>query len=460
MGLFKKWFKKKDKDIVLENVAEQVEETVVEKEETAEISETATEQEEIVEISNSDESEAVNEELTVKAAELEYESEQIEIEEQDITVTESYFESKETITEETCEEFSGEESEIESLEADKIEFADEESQVLEEKDEFKENISTIDEEDVLDETVIEEKPKSFFAKIKAGLNKTRDNIMSSVENVLKSFTKIDEDLFEELEEALIMADIGVETSVYIIDQLRDKIKNEKITDAADVKQALIKVINDLLVKDDTSLEIPSPTVILVIGVNGVGKTTTIGKLTHNYKNQGKNVLLAAADTFRAAAIDQLEVWAQRNDVDIIKHQENSDPGAVVFDAVQAAKARKSDILICDTAGRLHNKKNLMEELRKISKIIAKEFPDAHVETFLVLDATTGQNAIQQAKLFKEVADITGIVLTKLDGTAKGGIVLAIKNEMNIPVRYIGVGEGLDDLQPFNSAEFAKALFDE
>lgn len=460
MGLFKKWFKKKDKDIVLENVAEQVEEAVVEKEETAETSEKTTEQEEIVEISNSDESEAVNKELTVKAAELEDESEQIEIEEQDITVTESYFESKETITEETCEEFSGEESEIESLEADKIEVVDEESQVLEEKNEFKENISTIDEEDVSDETVIEEKPKGFFAKIKAGLNKTRDNIMSGVENVLKSFTKIDEDLFEELEEALIMADIGVETSVYIIDQLRDKIKNEKITDAADVKQALIKVINDLLVKDDTSLEIPSPTVILVIGVNGVGKTTTIGKLTHNYKNQGKNVLLAAADTFRAAAIDQLEVWAQRNDVDIIKHQENSDPGAVVFDAVQAAKARKSDILICDTAGRLHNKKNLMEELRKISKIIGKEFPDAHVETFLVLDATTGQNAIQQAKLFKEVADITGIVLTKLDGTAKGGIVLAIKNEMNIPVRYIGVGEGLDDLQPFNSAEFAKALFDE
>ncbi|MGN1319353.1 MAG: signal recognition particle-docking protein FtsY [Lachnospirales bacterium] len=284
--------------------------------------------------------------------------------------------------------------------------------------------------------------------------------MSGVDNVLKSFTKVDEELFEELEEALIMADIGVDTSLYIIECLRNKVKSEKITETSQVKKALIEVISELLNKDEKPLEIPSPSVILVIGVNGVGKTTTIGKLTHNYKSQGKKVILAAADTFRAAAIDQLEVWAERNKVDIIKHQENSDPGAVVFDAVQAAKARKADILICDTAGRLHNKKNLMEELRKISRIIGKEYENAHLETFLVLDATTGQNAIQQAKLFKEVADITGIVLTKLDGTAKGGIVLAIKNEMNIPVRYIGVGEGLDDLQPFNSNEFAKALFDE
>lgn len=322
---------------------------------------------------------------------------------------------------------------------------------------------TVIEESVVDKTEIAEpeteNKKGFFAKIRAGLTKTRDNIMSGVDNVLKTFVKVDEDLFEELEEALIMADIGVETSVYIIEKLREKVKDNRITDAAEVKTALVEVINEILIKDDNPLDLPSPTVILVIGVNGVGKTTTIGKLTHNYKEQGKSVLLAAADTFRAAAIDQLEIWAERNSVGIIKHQENSDPGAVVFDAVQAAKARKSDILICDTAGRLHNKKNLMEELRKISKIISKEYADAHTEVFLVLDATTGQNAIQQAKLFKEVADITGIVLTKLDGTAKGGIVLAIKNEMNIPVRYIGVGEGLDDLQPFNSAEFAKALFD-
>ena len=306
----------------------------------------------------------------------------------------------------------------------------------------------------------EEKPKGFFAKIKAGLSKTRNNIISSVENVLSAFTKIDEDLYEELEEALIMADIGVETSLYIIEKLREKVKDEKIHDPAEVKGAIIRVITEILEKDDEPFELPHPSVVLVIGVNGVGKTTTIGKLTHNYMENGKTVLLAAADTFRAAAIDQLQVWADRNNAQLIKNQENSDPGAVVYDAVQAAKARNTDVLICDTAGRLHNKKNLMEELRKISKIVNKEYPDAKVETLLVLDATTGQNALQQAKLFKEVADITGLVLTKLDGTAKGGIVLAIKHEMNIPVRYIGVGEQMDDLQEFNSKDFAKALFDE
>lgn len=304
-----------------------------------------------------------------------------------------------------------------------------------------------------------EKKKGFFAKIKAGLNKTRQNIMSGVEQVLKSFTKIDEELFEELEEALIMSDIGVETSVYIIEQVRNIVKTEKISDVTEIKNVIIKVITEMLEKDDTELDLKSPSVILVIGVNGVGKTTTIGKLTHNFKEQNKKVILAAADTFRAAAIDQLQIWGERSKVDVIKHQENSDPGAVVFDAVQAAKARNADILICDTAGRLHNKKNLMEELRKISKIINREYSEANVEVFLVLDATTGQNALQQAKLFKEVADITGIVLTKLDGTAKGGIIIAIKNELKIPVRYIGVGEGIDDLQKFNASEFAKALFD-
>ncbi len=304
-----------------------------------------------------------------------------------------------------------------------------------------------------------EKKKGFFAKIKAGLNKTRQNIMSGVEQVLKSFTKIDEELFEELEEALIMSDIGVETSVYIIEQVRNIVKTEKISDVTEIKNVIIKVITEMLEKDDTELDLKSPSVILVIGVNGVGKTTTIGKLTHNFKEQNKKVILAAADTFRAAAIDQLQIWGERSKVDVIKHQENSDPGAVVFDAVQAAKARNADILICDTAGRLHNKKNLMEELRKISKIINREYSEANVEVFLVLDATTGQNALQQAKLFKEVADITGIVLTKLDGTAKGGIIIAIKNELKIPVRYIGVGEGIDDLQKFNASEFSKALFD-
>lgn len=300
----------------------------------------------------------------------------------------------------------------------------------------------------------------FFDKLKNGLTKTRESIAKQVNNVFSVFIKVDDELFENLEEALIMADIGVETSLYIIEKLREKVKDEKIHDPAEVKGAIIRVITEILEKDDEPFELPHPSVVLVIGVNGVGKTTTIGKLTHNYMENGKTVLLAAADTFRAAAIDQLQVWADRNNAQLIKHQENSDPGAVVYDAVQAAKARNTDVLICDTAGRLHNKKNLMEELRKISKIVNKEYPDAKVETLLVLDATTGQNALQQAKLFKEVADITGLVLTKLDGTAKGGIVLAIKHEMNIPVRYIGVGEQMDDLQEFNSKDFAKALFDE
>ncbi|MFQ8688124.1 MAG: signal recognition particle-docking protein FtsY [Anaerotignaceae bacterium] len=310
------------------------------------------------------------------------------------------------------------------------------------------------------EESVKEKKLGFFAKIKSGLSKTRNNILSSVDNVLKSFVKIDEDLFEELEEALIMADIGVETSLYIIEKLREKVKDERVTDASEIKRLLINVISEILEKDDEPLNLQSPTVILVIGVNGVGKTTTIGKLAHNYLSEGKSVLLAAADTFRAAAIDQLQIWGDRNNCEVIKHQENSDPAAVVFDAVNAAKARKTDILICDTAGRLHNKKNLMEELRKIAKVIDREYPEAHTEVFLVLDATTGQNAIQQAKLFSEVANITGLVLTKLDGTAKGGIVLAIKHDMNIPVRYIGVGEQINDLQPFNSKEFSNALFDE
>lgn len=308
----------------------------------------------------------------------------------------------------------------------------------------------------------EEEPakEGFLSKIKSGLKKTRDNIMSGVENVLKSFTSIDEELYEELEEALIMADIGVETSVEIINRLREMVKNEKVHEISEVKGLIIRIITEMLREDKNELKLTSPSVVLVIGVNGVGKTTTIGKLANSYKKQGKSVILAAADTFRAAAIDQLEIWGERNGVPVIKHQENSDPGAVVYDAVQSAKAKKADILICDTAGRLHNKKNLMDELAKIFKIIAREYPDAQQEVFLVLDATTGQNALQQAKLFKEVANITGLVLTKLDGTAKGGIIIAIKNELKIPVRYVGVGEGIDDLQPFNEEDFARALFEE
>ncbi len=302
--------------------------------------------------------------------------------------------------------------------------------------------------------------KSFFEKIKSGLSKTRNNILNGVEQVLKNFKSVDEELFEELEEALIMADIGVNTSSEIINRVKEISKKEKIIDSSEIKQVIIRVISEMLESETDELELKSPAVILVIGVNGVGKTTTIGKLTYNFKRENKNVLIAAADTFRAAAIDQLQVWGDRTKTDVIKHQENSDPAAVVFDAVKAAKARKSDILICDTAGRLHNKKNLMEELKKISRVIEREYSDAAIETFLILDSTTGQNALQQAKLFKEAANITGIVMTKLDGTAKGGIVIAIKNELKIPVRYIGVGEGIEDLQKFDSKEFAKALFED
>ena len=305
---------------------------------------------------------------------------------------------------------------------------------------------------------MEQEKKGFFSKIAAGLAKTRQNLAETVGNVLKSFTKIDEELFEELEEALILADCGVETSVAIIDELRKKVKSDKIDSAEGVKDALAAVISQMIEGAASPLELKYPAVVLIIGVNGVGKTTTIGKLAANFTREGKKVVLAAADTFRAAAIDQLQIWADRADVPLIKHQENSDPGAVVFDACAAAKARTADLLIVDTAGRLHNKKNLMEELRKISRIIEREHPTAHRETFLVLDATTGQNALQQAKLFTEIAEISGIVLTKLDGTAKGGMVVAITNELSIPVRYIGVGEQIDDLQPFDAQAFARGLF--
>ncbi len=305
----------------------------------------------------------------------------------------------------------------------------------------------------------ENKPKQgFFKKMLEGLGNTRKNIMESVENVLSGFTKIDEDLFEELEESLIMADIGVNTATKIIEGLRARVKSARVTEVSAVKELLVQEIFSIVATGDEAFEIKSPAVILVIGVNGVGKTTTIAKLANNFKSEGKSVLLAAADTFRAAAIEQLEIWGSRAGIDTIKHQQGSDPSAVIFDALAAAKARGTDVLICDTAGRLHNKKNLMDELKKIYRIVSQNYPGANQEVFLVLDATTGQNALQQAKLFKEAADITGIVLTKLDGTAKGGVVIAIKNELNIPIRFIGVGEGINDLQPFNPEQFSKALF--
>lgn len=299
----------------------------------------------------------------------------------------------------------------------------------------------------------------LFSKIKEGLRKTKESMISGMQRVVNSFTKIDEDLFEQLEETMIMSDMGVETSVEICEKLRKRVKERGVTDPGKIMELIQEIISEMM-GEDVALDLSTtPSIILVIGVNGAGKTTTIGKLCHQYKQQGKKVLVAAADTFRAAAIDQLEVWTQRAGVDLVKHAEGSDPAAVVFDAVTAAKARKTDVLICDTAGRLHNKKNLMEELRKINRIISQQAEGCAVETLLVLDATTGQNAVNQARLFNEVADITGIVLTKLDGTAKGGIVISIKNELGIPVKLIGVGEQIDDLQPFDSRSFVNALFE-
>ena len=299
----------------------------------------------------------------------------------------------------------------------------------------------------------------IFQKIRDGLKKTRDSLMKGLRRMLGSFTKIDEELFEQLEETMIMGDMGAETAVQICEQLRERVKERGITDPNDI-MGLIQEITSEMMGEDEGLDLSTkPSVILVIGVNGAGKTTTIGKLCHQFKNDGKRVLVAAADTFRAAAIDQLAVWAERSGTELVRHAEGSDPAAVVFDAITAAKARGCDIVICDTAGRLHNKKNLMQELAKINRIIDREAEGCAKECLLVLDATTGQNAVNQARLFQEVAPITGIVLTKLDGIAKGGIVISIKHELGIPVKLIGVGEGIDDLQPFDSKSFIDALFD-
>ena len=318
-------------------------------------------------------------------------------------------------------------------------------------------------EDIKEENieVVEEPQKkvNLFERLKQGLTKAKQGITDKIDDVLKSYTKVDEELLEELEEILITADVGVNTTMDIIDKLRDKIKENKITEPSGVKAELKNIIEEILTNENSTLNVEkSPTIILMVGVNGVGKTTTIGKLANRYKQEGKKILLAAGDTFRAAAIEQLEVWAGRSNVDIIKHQEGADPGAVVFDAIKAAKARKVDLLICDTAGRLHNKANLMNELGKVFKIVDREFPEANKEVLLVVDATTGQNAVVQAKTFKDVADITGIVLTKLDGTAKGGVVLAVKSEVDVPVKLIGVGEKVEDLQDFDAKAFSEALF--
>lgn len=364
---------------------------------------------------------------------------------------------EETVAEVEAKPEKEEVSEIaEEVEIEEIEST-EEAEVIEETE-------VIEELEVVEETNEgREKPaakkEGLFARLKRGLTKAKQGITDRIDEVLKSYTSVDEELFEDLEEVLITADVGVNTTMQIIDDLNDRVRSKKITDPMAVREELKEIVEEILSKGNSKLDVePSPAIIIMVGVNGVGKTTTIGKLALRYKSEGKKVMLAAADTFRAAATEQLDIWAKRTNTEIVKHHEGADPGAVVFDAIKAAKARKTDVLICDTAGRLHNKANLMNELGKIFKIIDKEFPEAKKEVLLVVDATTGQNAVVQAKSFKEVADITGIVLTKLDGTAKGGVVLAVKSEVDVPVKLIGVGEKAEDLQDFDAREFTAALF--
>ena len=299
----------------------------------------------------------------------------------------------------------------------------------------------------------------LFKKINQGLKKTRDNMSAAIDSMFHAGAEIDDDFYEELEEILVMGDVGVKTAMEISEKLRERVNKDHLKKAKDVKKAMREIVADMLRGGEEISLVTMPAVILVIGVNGVGKTTSIGKLAAMYKAQGKKVILAAADTFRAAAIEQLEEWADRADVEIVKHKEGADPAAVIFDTIQAGISRNADVIICDTAGRLHNKKNLMDELAKIYRVIDRELPYSDRESLLVLDATTGQNAVNQAKEFKNVADITGIILTKLDGTAKGGVVLNIKNELGVPVKFVGVGEQIDDLRPFDPEEFAEGLLD-
>lgn len=365
--------------------------------------------------------------------------------------------SKGTLEEDIEEEKAQVEEEIENVEDADVQA---EEEIREEETIEKEIIEEVDGDGSQDSDPEEGQEKmGIFARLLAGLSKTKDNITGRIDSLLKSYTKIDEELLEDLEEILITADVGVTTTMEIIDRLRDMIKERGVKDPLEVRDLLKEIVASILKEGNSELDInPGPAVIVMVGVNGVGKTTTIGKLAQRYKKDGKKVMLAAADTFRAAATEQLDIWAKRIDVGIIKHHEGADPGAVVFDAIKASQARKVDLLICDTAGRLHNKANLMNELGKIFKIIDREYPEAKKEVLLVVDATTGQNAVSQAKTFKEVANITGIVLTKLDGTAKGGVVLAVKSEVDVPVKLIGVGERAEDLQSFDADSFTDAIF--
>ncbi|MDO5009312.1 MAG: signal recognition particle-docking protein FtsY [Intestinibacter bartlettii] len=443
--MFKKLFGfgKKKKEEIQEESVEQVQEDVQDSDEDSEVEEVQTETDD----NNHEEHQ-----------ELEEEAVSIDAQEQEQIVEES---TTEEVQKEEIIENEKEEAKIEEQIED-IQESQEHIVEVEAKEELVEEAQQESEEEIVEDVEeIEEKPKkvSLFERLKQGLTKAKQGITDRVDEVLKSYTKVDEELLEDLEEVLITADVGVNTTMDIIEKLEDVIRTKKITDPQDVREELKTIIEDILSKEDTKLDAShSPTIILMVGVNGVGKTTTIGKLAHRYKSEGKKVLLAAGDTFRAAAIDQLEVWANRCNVDIIKHQEGADPGAVIFDAIKASKARGVDVLICDTAGRLHNKSNLMNELGKVFKIVDREYPEAKKEVLLVVDATTGQNAVSQAKSFKEVCDITGLVLTKLDGTAKGGVVLAVKSEVDVPVKLIGVGEQMEDLQDFDSKSFVDALF--
>ena len=382
------------------------------------------------------------------------ELETVETEPEEVAEPETVETEPEEVAEpETVETEPEEVAEPETEESESEEVAEPETEAeASEPEEFDETEAEVSEPE-------KKKKKGFFEKIRDGLRKTKDSVIAKMQLVLNAFTKIDEDLFDQLEETMIMGDMGAETSIEICDQLRKRVKERGITDPKQIMGLIQEIIGEMLGEDQTLQLQTKPSVIMVIGVNGAGKTTTIGKLCHQLKEDGKKVIVAAADTFRAAAIDQLEVWTDRAGVELVKHAEGSDPAAVVYDAIEAAKARNCDVLICDTAGRLHNKKNLMQELAKINRIIENKAAGCDKEILLVLDATTGQNAVNQARLFKEVADITGIVLTKLDGTAKGGIIVSIKNELEIPVKLIGVGEKIDDLQPFHARDFVNALFE-
>ena len=421
-----------DSDDLKEEIEEQAEDIEVQSADEDEISTEYEKQEEIINEKSQDEEKAVD----VVAEEKELETSDEEIEE---------------IKEELAQEI--EESE-EVEEAEEAQQSQEIEEDIEQEDEFVEEIEETE--------TIEEKPKkvSLFDRLKQGLTKAKQGITDRVDEVLKAYTKVDEELLEDLEEVLITADVGVNTTMDIIEKLEDAIRRKKITDPQDVREELKLIIEDILSKDDTKLDAShSPTIILMVGVNGVGKTTSVGKLAGLLKAQNKKVIMAAADTFRAAAIEQLTEWSNRTGADIIAQSEGSDPAAVIYDSIAACKARKADVLLCDTAGRLQNKKNLMEELRKIDRVIEREYSDAYRENLIVLDATTGQNALSQLREFNDVTNITGIILTKMDGTAKGGIAVAIQAEFGIPVKYIGVGEKVEDLQKFDSDTFVNALFD-